>query len=76
MLYMWFERVLYADYNYKRNVVIRSIYMIICSSFNHLYNARVEVNEAAEKCKSLLWLQSPTLNVWDLIQNNGKIAKI
>ena len=72
--YIWFENVhVYPDYGYGyiRNVLIRSIYMWLfeknavfakCSSFNDLYNARVEVNETAVYCKSPSGLQSPTLN--------------
>ena len=55
--YIWLERVLYADYNYIRT---------------ELNNARVEVNETAVYCRSLLGLQSPTLNFLDLIQTNRK----
>ena len=42
------------------------------SKFNNLYNAKVEVNETALKCSSLFRLQSPMLNILDLIQNNRK----
>ena len=81
---MWFERVLYADYDYIWNVLIISIYMWLIqekavfaqlSSLNNLYNARVEVNETAVYCRSFLGLQSPTLNVLDLMQYNRKCCK-
>ena len=40
-----------------------------CSTFNNLYNARVELNEAVICCRLFLGLQSPTLNLLVLIQN-------
>ena len=77
--YLWFERVLYADYDYIRNYLIRSIYMWLLeknavfanlSMLNNLYNARVKVNESMVYCWSRLGLQSPEFNCLDLIQNN------
>ena len=71
----WFERVLYADYNYIRTVLIRSIYMWLCekkavfakcSRFDNLYNAKVEANENALYCRWLLGLQSPAHHFLDL----------
>ena len=40
------------------------------SSLNNLYNARAEVNETVVYCRSVLWLQSSTPNVMDLIPKN------
>ena len=45
------------------------------SSFNNLYNVMVEVNKTAIYCRSFLELQSLTLNLLDLIQNNRKLDR-
>ena len=42
---LWFERVLFADYDYIRHVLISLTVLALFSHFNNLYNARVEVNE-------------------------------
>ena len=72
MTCIWFERVLYANYDYIRNLLIKSIYIYDYlrravfakfSSFNNCCNARVEVNYTALYCRLLLVLQSPTLNL-------------
>ena len=82
--YTWFERVLYADYDYIRNGFIRSIHMWLFDkktifafflNFNNLYNARVKVNETAVYCRSFLGLQSPTHNILDFIYNNRTCCK-
>ena len=68
--YIWFENVLYADYDYIRNVLIRPIHMWLCekravfvpfSSFNNLFNTEVEVNETTVHCRSLLPLPNDLL---------------
>ena len=70
MICIWFEMVLYAEYDYIRNGLIRLIHIWIfkkravfaqLSSFSNLYNASVKVNETVVCCRSLLGLQSPTL---------------
>ena len=45
------------------------------SIFNNIYIAKVEVNETALHCRSLLVIQSPTHDFLDLIQNNRKFCK-
>ena len=54
-----------TDYDYIRNILIRSIYMCLfekrtfcttCSCFDNLYNARVGVNETTLYCRSVLGL--------------------
>ena len=70
--YIWFQRVLYADYDYIRHILVRSTYMGLferekalsenLSTFNTFYNARVGVNEAALFCRALLGLQSHAFN--------------
>ena len=53
---IWFEMVLYAEFDYIRNVLIRSIcdylrkgpFFANCSKFNNnLYNGSVEVSDTA-----------------------------
>ena len=65
--YIWFERVLDADYDYIRNLLLdqymcysgvllfqkKAIFAKI-SNFNNPYNARVEVNGTAVYSRSLL----------------------
>ena len=82
--YIWFERVLCADYDYIKNVLISYIYICVCvcliigeKQFLHqfliLYNALVEVNETAVYCSSLLRLQSLTHKLLYLIQTNRQV---
>ena len=57
---------------YNTNKYISSQGYSKVSSFNNLYNARVEVKETAVYCRLLFWLQSPTRNFLDSIQNNKR----
>ena len=66
--YIWFERVLYTDYN-PIGIVLKAVFAS-CSRFNNLFNADVEVNKTAVHDKSLLGLKSPTLIFLGLIQNS------
>ena len=59
ILYIIWKGMIYANYDYIRNVLITSIYtwlfekrvfLATFSSFNNLYNARVKVNETALYC--------------------------
>ena len=45
-------------------------------SFNNPYIARIKEDETGIYCRSILGLQSPTLNFYDLIQSNRKFCKI
>ena len=61
-------------------MVLKGHYMQImiiyekCSSVNHLYKARVEVNETVVYWGSILGIHNHTRNILDLIRNNRKIS--